>query len=209
MMKSLDPRFWLRVWRNGEFDRANGTDTRFSRKIEERATLGSVNSDNRGHTTIKNTDLLVAALKSCPLPIDECTFVDIGCGKGRPLLEALRLPFRAVWGLELSQELSDIAQRNIEIFKSRHRIDIPAAAECGDILNARLPSGKLVVFLNNPFGAATMEVLAQRLAARVEPLVVLYFKPEHAQVLDQYLPASEWPGTMLAKGWIRTEDTKS
>lgn len=209
MMKSLDPRFWLRVWRSGEFDRANGTDTRFSRKIEERATLVSLNKDNRGHTTIKHTDLLGAALKSCPLPIDECTFVDIGCGKGRPLLEALRLPFRAVWGLELSQELSDIAQRNIEIFKSRHRIAIPAAVECGDIVNVKLPEGKLVVFLNSPFGAATMGVLAQRLAARTDPLVVLYFKPEHAKVVDQFLSATEWPGTMLAKGWIKAEDSKS
>lgn len=209
MMKSLDPRFWLRVWRSGEFDRVNGTDTRFSRKIEERATLGSLNSDNRGHTTIKHTEFLVAALKSCPLPIEECTFVDIGCGKGRPLLEALQLPFRAVWGLELSQELTDIARRNIEIFKSRHRMAIPAAVECGDILNARLPEGKLVVFLNNPFGAATMQVLARRLAARNEPLVVLYLKPEHAEVLDQFLPATEWPGTMLAKGWMKGEEAKS
>jgi SAM-dependent methyltransferase len=209
MMKLLDPRFWLRVWRSGEFDRANGTDTRFFWKSEERSSLVSLNKDNRGHTTIKNIDLLVSALKSCPLPIEECTFIDIGCGKGRPLLEALQLQFRAVWGLELSQELADIARRNIELFKVRHRIAVPASVECGDILNARLPSGKLVVFLNAPFGAATMEVLAQSLAARTDPLVVLYFKPEHAQVLDRFLPAIDWPGTKLAQGWMKNENSKS
>jgi hypothetical protein len=66
-----------------------------------------------------------------------------------------------------------------------------------------------VVFLNAPFGAATMEVLAQSLAARTDPLVVLYFKPEHAQVLDRFLPAIDWPGTKLAQGWMKNENSKS
>src|ERR1700719_3166712 len=49
--------------------------------------------------------------------IEAYTFVDIGAGKGRALLLAAELPFRKVIGVELSEELARIAQKNITLWK--------------------------------------------------------------------------------------------
>jgi SAM-dependent methyltransferase len=45
--------------------------------------------------------------------IEAYSFVDVGAGTGRALLLAGELPFRKVIGVELSEELSRIAQRNV------------------------------------------------------------------------------------------------
>src|SRR5947209_2929304 len=43
------------------------------------------------------------------LPVEEYTFIDIGCGKGRAVLLATELPFREVIGVELSPALVETA----------------------------------------------------------------------------------------------------
>lgn len=51
------------------------------------------------------------AIASLP-ELDGYSFVDLGCGKGRPLLVASEFPFRHVVGVELSPDLCDIARKN-------------------------------------------------------------------------------------------------
>jgi SAM-dependent methyltransferase len=41
-------------------------------------------------------------------------FIDLGCGKGRPLIVAAEFPFRALTGIELSPYLCGIARRNVK-----------------------------------------------------------------------------------------------
>src|SRR5882724_11277495 len=45
------------------------------------------------------------------------SFLDVGAGKGRALLLAAELPFRKVIGVELSEDLARVAQKNITIWK--------------------------------------------------------------------------------------------
>ena len=201
--KMFDPRYWIRVWQSGAFDRANGTDTRFSRKSDEKQTVASHLGDSFGHTTIKDVELLERALASCPLPIEDCTFVDIGCGKGRPLLEALLFPFRMVWGVEIAPDLARIAQSNIDTLKRRRRIPTPATVICGDAALCDLPAGNLVVLLNQPFGEATTRIVAQRLWAHDGAVALLYVKPTFAGAVDAIFPSCEWPANSGARGWLR------
>jgi SAM-dependent methyltransferase len=201
--KAIDPRHWLRVYRAGAFDRGHGTDTKFRLKSDEKTKVSSVNQDNFGYTTIKNVDALRSAIEKCPINIEHATFVDIGCGKGRPILEALDYPFVRVTGIELDPQIAEAASRNVEIYKRRKNIATPASIVCQDAASANLPVGNLFVFLNQPFGEATTEQLAWRLASHCGDLAICYIKPTFAHVFDRFFGRSEWPASENVKGWTR------
>ena len=59
-------------------------------------------------------------LTKLPISHSDFVFVDLGSGKGRMLLVASEFPFRQVIGVELAQELHEIAEGNIQQFRSRN-----------------------------------------------------------------------------------------
>lgn len=117
------------------------------------------------------------------------TFIDIGCGKGRPMIVATEFPFRAVIGYDLAAHLVDIANRNAAIVARRFPKRVPMHAYAADALELEFPPGKLVVFMFNPFGAQLMARLLANLSAAyesgsIEAFSVVYFNPICAHVFD-------------------------
>lgn len=131
--------------------------------------------------------IIRGALAPIPDPW-HCHFLDLGCGKGRPLLVATEFGFAAITGVELSATLSAVARRNAEVFARAHpdrtRIDIVT----GDALAHPLPETKLVVFLYNPFTRPLMARLLGHIEASLQAvpreLYVVYLNPTWAGVLD-------------------------
>jgi SAM-dependent methyltransferase len=127
------------------------------------------------------------ALGALPDPW-QCHFLDLGCGKGRPLLVATEFGFPAITGIELSPTLSGIARRNAAVFAraypDRIRIDIVT----DNALAHKLPETKLVVFLYNPFNRLLMAKLLNQievsLRANYRDLYIVYYNPTWADVLD-------------------------
>lgn len=78
-------------------------------------------------------------------------FVDLGCGKGRPLFVASEFPFRALIGVELTPALVRIARHNAARLLRRfpERIE-PHIVVC-DAGSYFPPPGNLVIFLYNSF----------------------------------------------------------
>ena len=117
-----------------------------------------------------------------------CHFVDIGCGKGRPLFVATEFDFRAITGVEFSPALSHIARENVAAFSraypDRTRINIVS----GDALAYELPEEKLVMFLYNPFDrpivAHFLSNIETTLRATPRDLYIIYYNPVWAEVLD-------------------------
>ena len=131
-----------------------------------------------------------AALSRLALPWPQFTFVDIGCGKGRPLLLALRYSFREVVGVELSPALAAVARENLHSFDAPWRKqDVPSRVFTGDATTFALPTGPTVLFLYHPFAAPLMERfldhLRSSLAAAPRTLYLLYTNPELAPMLDR------------------------
>jgi len=118
--------------------------------------------------------------------LENYTFVDLGCGKGRALMLASELQFREVIGVELNQDLSRIAEANVEIWKTAGRAICPVRIICRDATEFTLPPGPCLVYLANPFGAPVMSRLLQSLKAhgerRNDPIEVVYQNPEQEQV---------------------------
>ena len=131
--------------------------------------------------------IIRTALAAIPDP-RQCQFIDIGCGKGRPLLVATEFGFPIITGLELSPTLSRIARRNADIFARAHpdrtRIDIVT----GDALLYKLPEQKLVIFLYRPFDRSPTERLVANietsLRAAPRDLYIVSYNPVFAGPFD-------------------------
>ena len=131
--------------------------------------------------------IIRGALAAIPHP-RRCHFLDVGCGKGRPLLVATELEFAAITGVELSPALARVARQNAAVFARAHpnrtRIDIVT----GDAVAHRLPETNLVVFLYNPFNRPLMArlrgLIEVSLQAVPRELYVVYVNPVWAEVLD-------------------------
>lgn len=82
-------------------------------------------------------------------------FVDLGCGKGRVMLLAARYPFRRVIGVEISEDLSATARRNVAARRARLRC--PAVEVItADALDYRIPDDATVVYIFNAFRGPTL-----------------------------------------------------
>ena len=115
-------------------------------------------------------------------------FVDLGSGKGRVVLQAaLNYPFRAVYGVELSESLHAVALANLERVRPRLRCQQVHLLRA-DAREADLPDTVTVAYLNNPFGGEVFESVIDRLVASVDRnprrLRIVYANPvEEAALL--------------------------
>lgn len=171
------------------FDRRYGTDTsgRFSAEEMRSRSQSAAAEHMRGYGG-SQPSLVRAALNTLPR-VGSCTFVDLGCGKGRPLLVATEFPFRDIVGIELSPELAQTARHNTQLVAALHPARARARVETGDASEFPLPAGDLVLFLYHPFSAPLMQKVVEQLerALRDEStrrcFVVLY-NPVHGALFD-------------------------
>ena len=133
--------------------------------------------------------------------LEDFSFVDLGCGKGRAVLLASERGFREVVGVELNPELTRTAEANVTLWKERGRQRSPTRIVCGDATEIAYPRGPLLLFLFNPFGAAVMkEVLdaverhVRSAGARVD-LIYQNESPETVLRSDPRL-CPLWTGTL-------------
>jgi SAM-dependent methyltransferase len=171
------------------FDAAHGTDTAgvlVGRELGPCVTRG-------GHLVVPYETTSEAAIR---LPLDglgldfsEFTFVDLGCGKGKPLLVAASYPFRRLVGVDISPVCVEAARRNLARY-GPERID-PARVELvvGDAADYEFPPEPLVLYLYNPFPGAVLERviagLERSLRARPRPAAVVYVNPHALSALKR------------------------
>jgi len=153
------------------FDLKYGTDTGGYLGPQEIRSGGIHDAMNNGYSAVAPSVFREACrrwratLSPSVAHIEAYSFVDVGAGKGRALLLAAELPFRKVIGVELSEDLAGIAQKNTAIWKrlARPRAKIRVMHE--DAAEFRWPRTPLLVYLNNPFDCALVERLVSQLAA--------------------------------------------
>lgn len=133
-------------------------------------------------------------------PINNYSFVDLGCGKGRALMLASELPFRGVIGVELHPGLAGIASHNLALWNASNRGRCPTHVVCQDATDYDLPEGPCLLYLFNPFGRPVVQRLINRLAEQFSTrpglLDIIYFNPESGDLFDDH-PGFQrlWMGT--------------
>ena len=174
------------IHRRHPYDRANGTRTSGMLPNFLISPGEPIDAPTTSYSATQPS-IIRTALAAIPAPRN-CQFVDIGCGKGRPLLVATEFGFPAITGVELSPALSRIARRNAEIFARAHPERTRIGVVTGDALQYRLPEQKLVIFLYRPFDLAPTERLVANIEAslRAAPrdLYIVSYNPVFAAPFD-------------------------
>lgn len=171
--------------REGAFDRAWGTLTSERREV---SALNFARDLAREAVRYEPSDgeQLARLLDGLAIDYANTTFIDYGCGMGRPVLVAALKPFRKVVGIDLSPELLRIAARNVEIVRARAENIAPVELVEIDAGAFAPPAGDLVAYLYNPFGPSVLSrvvaLLEDARAREPRRIVVIYVDPRHVEV---------------------------
>lgn len=110
---------------------------------------------------------------------------DLGCGKGRVVFFFASQKVKKVIGVELVENLVNIAKKNLNNLQIKDR----AAVEIihGDVTKFNFEECT-IFFLFNPFGYKTLEKvilnIKETLAANPRSIRILYYNPVHRKILD-------------------------
>ena len=123
----------------------------------------------------------------------EDVFLDIGSGMGRAVLLAAGYPFRRVIGVELSTQLVDIAQDNIDRSRAKLRCKDVVLVHA-DAVDYVIPDDVTLVFMYNP-------VRGENFAAVVKNVLDSYDRRPRTLRIAYGNPREE--PTLLSTGRIR------
>jgi SAM-dependent methyltransferase len=172
------------------FDQNYGVDTVTSVPLKE-LTLIAHHFDSATDTRqYSGTPLAAFRAAMAALPTDLCsfTFVDFGAGKGRVLLLASRYRFRRVVGIEFSQELYEIARRNVAAYSSVVGPIAQIELVNDDATNFDVPNEPCILYFYNPFGEDVMSVVLEKITksyqTRPRKLYFIYLSPRVRELFD-------------------------
>jgi SAM-dependent methyltransferase len=126
-----------------------------------------------------------SAIRRIPLPHETVSFVDYGSGKGRAVIVAATFPFRKAVGVEISEQLNDVAKANIARMKHRKAEIVQVVAS--DAVDFVVEDDVNLIYMANPFRGATLQkVIGNILAsyrANPRPIYFVYFNKIHFEQL--------------------------
>lgn len=140
-----------------------------------------------------------SALASLPEP-ERYAFVDIGCGKGRPLVVASEFPFVRLVGVELAPQLAEIARANAAAVAARHPDRAAIEVQVGDATAVSAPAGRVVYFMYHAFNQALVTALVENIERQLQNglqhAFFVYYNPVHGSVLDGSKHFARWSAQM-------------
>lgn len=174
--KSIRRRALRRVFERGELEDTYGVVT--LDKLD-------VAHPDRKHYEPSGWRWLARALKGRRIgPAD--VFLDYGAGKGRIVYQAAQLPFGRVLGVEISEELAEVARRNVE--RNRERLKCPdVTVTRADVVEFDVPDDVTYAYIYNSFIGPTFDAaldgLVRSYDRRSRSLTLIYGHPVLADVL--------------------------
>lgn len=174
--------------RDREFDLKWGVDTVGQYVPDQTDVVGANWLQGTRYEGVRS-ESMEQVLSELSIDFRQFTFIDFGSGKGRAVLTASQFPFKKVIGVEYSKQLTNIAQKNVEIFPASQKRCRAVELACADATEFPLPSGPLVLFFNNPFGKAIMSQVEENVRASLErdsrQIIVLYLFAVHPEVWSE------------------------
>ncbi|MEP7116149.1 MAG: class I SAM-dependent methyltransferase [Acidobacteriota bacterium] len=187
---------WIRTH---PYDDANGVETR-STLAARRGTSHDAGGERALPYGGSQPSIVRTALASLP-DRERYAFVDLGCGKGRPLIVASEFSFSHLLGVELSPDLASVARRNAAIVAARHPERTPIAIQIGDATAVTAPTDRVAFFMYHPFDrdlvADLIRNLERQLAGGLRHAFLLYYNPVHGEVVDLSPHFERWSAATL------------
>lgn len=100
---------------------------------------------------------LIEKLDAMGFAYERFTFIDIGCGKGKPGLWMTRRPFRKIVGVEFNPDLVAVARTNLTTMKNFDQRCRDVEILCQDATTYPFPETDLLVYFYRPFLANVLE----------------------------------------------------
>ncbi|MGI9384107.1 MAG: class I SAM-dependent methyltransferase [Methyloligellaceae bacterium] len=152
-----------------------------------------IESENRAYVThYSPTPRLLTRWvhEALPRDLSAWTFVDVGAGRGRVLLQTATHPYRRIVGIEFAEEFADAAERNIAGFPQDRIAAQAIEVRRTDALAFDPPEGPTVYFIFNPFGEPVMRRFVARIAtayaARPRPIICALVNPIQKSVFARH-----------------------
>jgi SAM-dependent methyltransferase len=142
------------------------------------------------------------AIEQADIDPEEFCFVDVGCGKGRPLIIASQYGFRRLIGVEYSASLCRTAERNLALCGAQNA-EIAAA----DAAEFDYPRANTFAFFFHPFQADVLDAVLERLRAATSghQLVIAYVGSGGSSVSRAWLESlCETPSLRLFRKTTQT-----
>lgn len=134
--------------------------------------------------------------------IEDYTFVDLGCGKGRVLIVASEFPFKEIIGVELSPDLARIGKANAQKIAADYPERAPIRIIEGDAIASLIDTGKVVFYLYHSFGPELLQQLIERiekaLESTLEHIFFVYHNPVWGGILDSSPALVRWQAQTVA-----------
>lgn len=135
----------------------------------------------------------ILSAASTRVPVEETSFVDLGCGKGRALILAAQLPFREVIGVEVSPVLSRIASDNVAKYLACPTVEPKCRkvrVECVSALDFEFPDTDLLIYMYRPFIGRVFTGVADRMlefcATKQRRIWLALSCPDEGVLLEQH-----------------------
>ena len=111
------------------------------------------------------------------------SILDVGCGKGAFIREALKYPFKKVDGIEYDERLVKIAQRNFDILRLSDKVNIFSA----DATTFSNYSDYNVFYFFNPFEKDIMDIVVNRIFNECnKKVIIILHNPVCADVIEKH-----------------------
>ena len=115
-------------------------------------------------------------LKELPISKND-SILDVGCGKGKAISYMLSFPFQKADGLDISEKLIKVAEKNFSILRKRHRVNLHIC----DARNFNGFDNYNYIFFYNPFPRLVMEVVKEHILESLKrfprEMTVIYENP--------------------------------
>jgi predicted RNA methylase len=174
--------------RSDRFDRRFGTETSRMVGIGNLDGAGPHGADAIHYWPTRESEFNQVMRAVGEIDHGDFTFVDLGCGKGRVVLLAAALPFKAVIGVDFSPALIERARQNIERYSGPVQASAVDVVVC-DAAEFAIPDNDLVVYMFDPFGprvlTKVLESLKSSLRASPRKAFLLYYSAAYPEVVRE------------------------
>jgi hypothetical protein len=133
---------------------------------------GISNPEFHGYGSTISYGALRQAIRAIPLAPDAISFLDLGSGKGRPLVAAALLGCRAVYGVEIVPALAEAARSNLARMRLRRTQE--TSVTVADATHFQIPALVNVVYIANSFGGETLSRVLENIR-KSSAKYLLYF----------------------------------
>ncbi len=121
--------------------------------------------------------------------LQNATFIDIGSGKSRIIVQAAKAGFRQLQGIEFSQTLAQIGRENCHAAIKCKTVNWKIFEQ--DARHMHFPDGDMVIFMYNPFDGPIMDEFIKNLAANVKAnprsVILIYNHSHYAQNINDHV----------------------